>query len=298
MAPNPPRKPSNNSPYKAGGSRTPAPALGVGSAGAAPKPGSTSGPSNPNLKTSKSLTGVDPKANDKELAPNPNFKGTPPQMQGDHPNAEPYKGPVMKVEGGSFVPQINMDSMPELDTEVTIEFALEEFSRVMIEIAEQQEDPVWHQQMLAMAQEWHALAATLLQHRVDMESTRGEVELKQQQLVHNDMDHQQKFSQQDQMHQQNMKHQDSMNQMNLQHQDQMNKMGMQNTQMQNQVGMQTKQQQLKQQTQFGDQKNKMALQQQKEIHQTKMQFTKQVQASRMQKMKSQAQQRKSKPSPK
>ena len=255
--------------------------------GATPKPGSMAGAKNPNLKTRNSLTGVDPGSNDKELAPNPNFKNTPPKFQGDPENAQPYNGPMLKHDSASFVPQINMDSMPELDTEVTIEFLLENMARVLIEWGENQEDPVWHQQTMAMAEQWRTAAEMLLQHRVDMEATRGEVELKQQQLVHNDMDHQQKFSQQDQIHKQNMAHQDAMNKMNMQHQDQMNKMGMQNTQQQNKMGQQ-----------FGDQKNKMTLQQQKEAHQNKMQFTKQTQQIRMQKMKQSSQSSAKKPTPK
>ena len=156
-------------------------------------------------------------------APNPNGKGT----------ETPPKG------GSDSVPEIKVDPLKHPDDHkhddtcaaegahvVTAEYALEQTARVLMDLAEQQEDPAWVEAHRTLAEQWMAMAQMLLQFRIDAQQNVGEVELKQQQLQQQQELHQQSLTQNDQTHAQGLQQSDQMHKQGLQQKDQQHSMGL------------------------------------------------------------------------
>lgn len=98
------------------------------------------------------------------------------------------------------VPEIDIQPLKQPDSFVTIEFCLEQMHRVLTELAEGQEDPVWVESHRSLAEQWMAAAGLLLQHAQVGHAQTGDMELKQQQLYQEDELHQQTLSHNDQKH--------------------------------------------------------------------------------------------------
>lgn len=259
----PPRKPQPNAPAPGG----------------APTGGSAQRPGAPGAQPAQQGPATQPPAFDPTRKGAQNAKApqiTPPNLDpkvNNGPSPEVVDPPpVMKHDGsGTFIPRIAPSDPSSLDTHVTVGYCLEAFARVMEELAEKQEDPVWVQAHLTLAQEWHAMVDSLLTHQTNMEQTRGETELKQQQMVHTDMDHQMNLAHQDKMNQQQLVQQQQQHEQNMKMQDQMNKQKLTQQQTMDKHTATTAQQQ-----------SKMTAQQQMEAHKQKMAFNDQANKSKLQ----------------
>lgn len=125
------------------------------------------------------------------------------------------------------------------DQVVTAEFCLENFARVMREMAENQEDPTWTQAHQALADQWMQMAQILLQYRINAQANIGEAELKQQQMNHEEDLHQQTMAQNDQQHAQNLKHAEMMHSSAMKQKDDIHKQGLDQKDQQHKFKMDT-----------------------------------------------------------
>lgn len=195
------------------------------------------------------------------LTPQPKPTPTaPPAPAPDDDTAAPTSGkptPVHKVptlpksqfHTTTEVPTIDYKPLEMPSTKVTIEHCLEEMARVLGELAEHQEDPVWVSTHIELATSWQNAAQMLLNHQLAGHQAQGDIQLKQQQLVQQHEAHQQQLSQQDQKHAQDMKQKDEQHEIDKKQKDDHHKVNLD----------QAKQQ------------STLTLQQQKEKHQNQLQ---------------------------
>jgi len=257
--------------------------LNGGSSGSlsAPKPTPIGGnlpPGGGGKPASKSLpsgAGAESPANNPAMA-DPSQPGSTPQGPG---MAGAPKSKFDKDTGG--VPQIKIKPLKHPDdhkhddkciatgtTVVTAEFCLENASRVLMDIAEQQDDPAWVESHRTLADQWMQMAQMLLQFRIDAQQNAGEIELKQQQLGQQDELHKQSLAQNDQTHKQGMQHADDQHKQSMQQADIAHQQGLVQKDEQHKIG-------LDQQTKQNDFKLKAAGDQRKLRLQTQSQAAKQ-----------------------
>lgn len=158
--------------------------------------------------------------------------GNPNQGQ-DSPVMKTKPLPVSQFQTATKPPDIPLEPLQQPNTHVTIEYMLEQMARVLEELAEKQEDPVWVTTHIQLAEAWRAGVEMLLNHAVQGQQTLGDAHLKQQQmdqqhdlhmqtLSHNDQQHFQGVKQADDQHNQKLKQNDELHQKNLKNQDVMN----------------------------------------------------------------------------
>jgi len=153
-------------------------------------------------------------------APNPRGKG------GSNPAPS-------KFENKIAIPQIKMKPIKHPEDHkhdescaatgshvVSAEFCLEQTARVLMDLAEQQEDPAWVESHRTLAEQWMQMAQILLTFRIDAQQNTGEIEMKQQQMNQQDEVHRQSLAQNDQLHKQSMQHNDNANKQTLTQNDQ------------------------------------------------------------------------------
>lgn len=213
--------------------------------------------------------------NPQQSTNNPNMSpqvkpGSPSQGQ-DAPVMQHKPIPLSQFQTAKKPPSIPLEPLKMPDTHVTPEYCLEQMARVLEELAEKQEDPIWVQQHITLAESWRGAAEVLLNHAVAGQQMLGDQHLKQQQidqqhdqhmqqLSHNDQQHfqgmkqsddqhEQKLKQNDQLHQKNLKHTDQMNQKKLKQTDDQHKVNMDFNKKKTQLSLQQQQQKAKQQTQ-------------------------------------------------
>lgn len=195
-----------------------------------PKPSAT-GDSQPSGRMPASSGPANPRGNPGGNTPGPRDPG-PPKVGGAPPSS--------KFSGNKPIPEISVEPVKHPDDHkhdktcpatgdqvITAEACLEHFARVMMELAEEQEDPVWTESHRTLAEMWMNAAQMLLQYRIDAQANAGEVELKQQQIYQQDELHQQTLSQNDQLHSQTLQHNDQQHKQGMQQKDQQHKVGLQ-----------------------------------------------------------------------
>jgi len=210
---------------------------GVPGGGLKPPKATPTGDSVPSGPTPKSSGAPMPKA--------PGAPGAMPPASG----ASSAGGLAPKSPGGEIptsqfaknqeVPEIKIDPLKHPDDHehdekcaaegshvVTAEFCLEQLSRVLMELAEQQEDPAWVEAHRTLAEQWMQTAQMLLQFRIDAQANAGEIELKQQQLQQQHEMHQQTLAQGDQLHSQTMQQNDDMHKQGMTQKDEQHKVGL------------------------------------------------------------------------
>lgn len=183
--------------------------------------------------------------------PIPKSSGAPnPNGIGGKANPKSASIPTSKFSQGKQVPEIKVDPIKHPDNHshddkcaaegdhvVTAEYCLEQMARVLMELAENQEDPAWVEAHRTLAEQWMGAAQMLLQFRIDANANAGETELKQQQLHQQNELHQQTLAQNDTMHAQTLSQNDQNHAQGIKQKDEQHKAGLQQVDQQHKLKM-------------------------------------------------------------
>lgn len=185
------------------------------------------------------------------------------------------KQPESQFGTSSYLPTLDTSPLEMPDTHVTAEWCLEQMSRVLIEIAEEQDDPVWLESHRTLAEQWMGAAQLLLEHAREAKGITGDIELKQQQLYQQHELHQQSLSQNDQQHVQGINQKDDLHKQSMKQNDAQHAKDLKQT----------------------DVVNAQKMKQGDDIHKTNLSMQKDKQTHQQQMMRTQAQKARAKPTP-